>query len=54
MGKRFIQAATITCMLFMVMEIDSNPYTQTSAGSTLQVITDDPGTLFPALQAVFQ
>jgi hypothetical protein len=54
MGKRFIQAAIITCMLLLVMEIGSNPSTQTSSGSTLQVITDDPGTMFPALKAVFQ
>ncbi|NJR39631.1 MAG: hypothetical protein HC781_13470 [Leptolyngbyaceae cyanobacterium CSU_1_4] len=54
MGKRFIQAATITCMLFLVMEIGSNPSPQYRSGSTLQILADDPATLFPALKAVFQ
>jgi len=54
MGKRFIQAAAITCMLFLVMKIGSNPSPQYASGSTLQIITDDPGTMFPALKAVFQ
>jgi hypothetical protein len=54
MGKRFIQAVTITSMLFLVMEIGSNPSPQFSSNPTLQIITDDPGTMFPALKAVFQ
>ena len=54
MGKRFIQAAAITCMLFLVMKIGSDPDPQVSLGSTLQIITDDSGTMFPALKAVFQ
>jgi hypothetical protein len=54
MGKRLIQAATITCMLLVVMEIGSRPVTQATQGSTLKVIADDPVTLFPALKSVFQ
>ena len=54
MGNRFIQAVTITGMLFLVMKIGSDPPIQASSGSTLQIITDDPGTMFPALKAVFQ
>ncbi|MBW4517521.1 MAG: hypothetical protein KME11_20140 [Timaviella obliquedivisa GSE-PSE-MK23-08B] len=54
MGKRFVQAATITCMLFLVMKIGLNPSPRYSSGSTLQIITDDSATLFPALKAVFQ
>jgi hypothetical protein len=52
MGKRLIQAATITCMLLLVAEIGSNP--ATPQGSTIKVITDDPVTMFPALKSVFQ
>jgi hypothetical protein len=54
MGKRFIQAATITCLLFLVMEVGSSPTVKSSSGSTHQVLTDDPETMFPALKAVFQ
>jgi hypothetical protein len=52
MGKRFIQAATITCMLLLVVEIGSNP--ATPQRSAIKVITDDPVTMFPALKSVFQ
>jgi hypothetical protein len=54
MGKRLIQAVTITCMLFIVVEIGSNSATRSSSEPTLQVITDAPSTLFPVLKSVFQ
>jgi hypothetical protein len=54
MGKRLVQAATITCMLLVVMEVGSRSVTQATQGSTLKVIADDPATLFPALKSVFQ
>jgi hypothetical protein len=56
MSKRFIQAATITGMLFLVMKIGLNPSPPSSSGSTRQIIiiTDDAGIMFPALKAVFQ
>jgi hypothetical protein len=54
MGKRLIQAATITCMLYGVVAIGSAPTTPRSPQSAVQVLTNDSETLFPTLKAVFQ
>jgi hypothetical protein len=52
MGKRLIQAATITCMLFLVVEIGSK--SAAPQDSSIKVMTNDPVTMFPALKSVFQ
>jgi hypothetical protein len=54
MGNRLIQAATITCMLYVVVAIGATSNAQPPSQSAVQVLTNDSGTLFPTLKAVFQ